>query len=298
MATTPKIDMEELAASYGYSYAVLNSNSELRHIFQKAIREKWTDPQRFVAAVRNTKWYQKHSESWRQSFLLQKTDPAEYARRRQQMATHIRNVYTQMTGGAELGQNFLKAATTQAINFGWTEEEIKQHIAHAVGYATLMAKDALGGDAGQLEDAIRKAMGDYGVNVSNGWIANRIKNTMLGTDSHEAIMDSLKKMAKAKYRAFSDQIDQGMTVKDLAEPYMQSMAKVLEINPESIDIHDHNIQQALTSHDPKNGAPMTMPVWQFEQNLRNDPRWNRTQNAQDAMMSAGHSLLQQFGIVS
>lgn len=293
----PKIDMEEMAANYGWSLAVLNSNKELKNVFNQAVKETWS-PQRFVAAVRNTRWYRTTSESARQALVLQKTDPAEWSRRTGQMAEHIRQMYGQMSGGQKMTQNWLKSAASQAVMFGWTDEELKHHIAADTGYRTLMSQDRLGGAAGQAEDAIRKSLSDYGVKVSDNWIANRIKGMMLGTDSIESVQDYIRKYAKGQYRAFADQIDQGLTVRDLAEPYMQSMAKVLEINPASISIFDKSVQNALSGYDPDSGKPTTKPIWQFENELRQDPRWTKTQNAQDQLLSVGHSLLNQFGLVS
>lgn len=297
MPSSSGIDMEEMAANYGWSMAVLQSNPELKKAFAQAVANDWS-PQRFVAAVRNTKWYRTTSASARQAMLLQKTDPAEWKRRLQQMSGHIRTLYGQMSGGQKLSANWLKSATSQAVMFGWTDEELQRHIAADTGYRTLMAQHKLGGQAGQAEDQIRKSLGDYGIKVSEKWIAGRVRAMMMGQDSIESIQDYIRKYAKAQYRAYAPEIDQGLTVRDLAEPYMQSMAKVLEINPASLDIFDKKIQSALTAYDADSGKPTTKPLWQFENELRSDPRWNKTQNAQDSLMAVGHSVLQQMGLVT
>jgi hypothetical protein len=39
-------------------------------------------------------------------------------------------------------------------------------------------------------------------------------------------------------------------------------------------------------------------LWQFEQDLRKDPRWNFTKNAQDSLMNTTRKVLQDFGLVS
>lgn len=289
--------MEEMAANYGWSLALLNSNAELKKLFNQAVKETWS-PARFVAGVRNTKWYRTTSESARQALTLQKMDPAEWSRRLQQMTAHIRTLYGQMSGGQKMSPNWLRSATSQAVMFGWTDEELRRHIAADTGYRTLMGQDKLGGEAGQAEDAIRKTLADYGVRVSDNWIAGRVRSMMIGTDSIESVQDYIRKYARGQYRAFADQIDQGLTVRDLAEPYMQSMAKVLEVNPASLSVFDKTIQKALTGYDPDSGKPTTVPIWQFENDLRKDPRWAKTQNAQDSLMQTGHALLQQFGLVT
>jgi len=46
------------------------------------------------------------------------------------------------------------------------------------------------------------------------------------------------------------------------------------------------------------GKPATKPLWQFEQELRKDPRWNYTNNAQQSLMNTARQVLQDFGLVS
>lgn len=289
--------MEELAASFGWSYALFNSNAELRNLLRKTVDEGWTEP-RFVAKLRDTKWYKRHGEAARQALVLQKTDPKEFARRSQQMSRHIQTLYGQQSGGQKLTSKWLKSATSQAMMLGWTDEELKYHIAKTTGYKSLMSQGKLGGQAGQVQDAIEKLTSDYGIKVSNDWKAGRIKAVMMGTDTVESIQNYMQKYAKSQYRAYANEIDQGLTIKDIAEPYVQSMAKVLELNPGAINIFDNKIQAALTRHDPESGKPTTKPIWEFENELRSDPRWNKTQNAQESLMSVGHSLLSQFGLVT
>ena len=68
----------------------------------------------------------------------------------------------------------------------------------------------------------------------------------------------------------ADRINAGYTVKQIADPYIQSQARLLELNPDSIGLSDPSIQQALMSKD-QSGKPAAMSVWEYEQQLRNDP---------------------------
>jgi hypothetical protein len=43
---------------------------------------------------------------------------------------------------------------------------------------------------------------------------------------------------------------------------------------------------------------MTTPLWQFEQELRQDPRWTYTNNAQEDLMGTARQILKNFGLVS
>ena len=83
---------------------------------------------------------------------------------------------------------------------------------------------------------------------------------------------------------------------DLASPYLQSYATILEVPPGSINLFDPLVKSALQSKDPKTGANTVKPIWQFETDLRSDPRWKATKNAQDSMMQVAHQVLTDFGV--
>jgi hypothetical protein len=73
------------------------------------------------------------------------------------------------------------------------------------------------------------------------------------------------------------------------------MAELWEVNPQDIDLFNPTIRNALTVKGKTcDFSMLTMP--EFETQLRKDPRWNATDNAQDSLMQAGHEVLQQWGI--
>jgi hypothetical protein len=39
-------------------------------------------------------------------------------------------------------------------------------------------------------------------------------------------------------------------------------------------------------------------MWQYEQTLRQDPRWGFTNNARDSVNSTAHQILKDFGVMS
>ena len=104
-------------------------------------------------------------------------------------------------------------------------------------------------------------------------------------------------MAKSKYPTLAKQIDAGRNVRDLASPYIQTMSQILELSPDAINVDDFYINQALTGLDAE-GNPKQKPLWEFQQQLRQDPRWNYTRNAQDSLMDTARKVLQDFGLVS
>lgn len=298
MPVTPRIDQETMAAQYGWALSVLRSNPELSKLFDRAVKDSFTAPM-FVAQLRNTKWYKTRGEPARQLEVLAKADPAEYARRLKQQASIIADQYYAMTGRKMGGPTSFHFAKT-ALTFGFNEGEIRDLVGGAVKTQGIM-KTGLGGTLGEAERQLRQAAEDYGLDFGPAAFASQLNNIARQTTDVTAIIDNYREMAKSRYAGFAEQLDSGMTIRDLAEPYKQLMAKTLELSDRSIGVSDKSIQKALTYRPPagkgKVGPPQPMAMWQFEADLKNDPRWNKTQNAQDSIMAAGRKVLSDMGLL-
>lgn len=288
-------DLAEEAQKYGWNLSVFKSNKELYAILKKAIKESWSQA-RFTAAIQGSKWYRSRSESQRLGIALKSSDPKEYARQVQKMSQHIRSMYGEMAGGQKMSSKWLASMANQAVMMGMTDEELRRAIGQDIGFKTLMSKDVLGGEAGALEEQMDQWGRQYGVRLSDSWKASRLKEAMMGNSDRTAILQTIQKIAKSRYRAFADDIDAGATIEDIAEGYKSSMAKILEINPGEIDVFDKNIQKALTYTDPEKGKPDPKPIWKFEEELRYDPRWTKTDNAREDLLGAGHEILKLMGV--
>jgi len=46
------------------------------------------------------------------------------------------------------------------------------------------------------------------------------------------------------------------------------------------------------------GTHQLMPIWQFQEMLKQDPRWLKTVNARDSLMDSATGLLANMGLIS
>lgn len=277
------------AAMFGWSQSVINSDPELKKLFALATKENWTTDH-FIAKVRDTKWFKTHSDTYRQALILQKSDPATYKQNVSGMSNQIMSMATQM-GVHGLTAKQLSQMAEQSVWFGWDSNTLRQHLVGMVGQTKT---GDWTGDAAQSAEHFKQLAGQYGVAVSaatlNGWV----KQAAVGGMNDDAVRMYLTKQAASRYPSLADRLNAGETTMDIANPYMQSYADILEVNPNSISLKDPMIQAALASKDDK-GKPSTKTVWQFEQELRNDPRYMKTQQAQDKTMAVGHQVLRDMG---
>ena len=292
-------EQQDMAANYGWALSVLRSNPELSKLFDNAVAGTWNS-QHFVAQLRNTKWYKTHSESNRQNEVLKNADPAEYNRRLTQSKSNVASAYLQMFG-QKPNAALLNSMATTAFTYGYNDAEMKDMVGKQFNVAQQM-KNGIGGTLGEAERQIRGAIDDYGLDMGESWIARQLNYVATGRTDATATANYLKQQAISKYSGYKDELENGMTVKDIAEPYRQLMAKTLELPDKGLMITDPTIQKALQNRAPAKGKipgkPEQMPLWAFESQLKNDKRWNGTQNAQDDIMAAGRKVLSDWGLTS
>lgn len=289
----PAINRQELAAEYGWSLAILKSNNQLWDLFNSAVRHTWT-PERFVAEMRTTDWFQNHSAAWRQATVLRLTDPSEYQGRVDAMKSHVLNVWGAAMG-APMDTNRADRLAKTAIQLGWTDEQLTDRLVNSTNFMRLLKRDSLGGNAAQASQQIDQYAAAYGVGVGNHWKAQQLKDILSGGDTMDGTLNRIKELSKSKYTAFADQIDAGKTIDSIADPYRQEMAQLLELNPNDIGVDNHHIQQALQFKN-QDGKAAPLSLSDFGDAIRRDPRWQLTQNARDSVMSLGYNLAKSFGL--
>lgn len=166
----------------------------------------------------------------------------------------------------------------------------------------IIARIASVGDvAGGLALSNINALKEYGANMGvahdEGWYVEAARNIGENKSTSEEWKSQINDVAKSKYGAFATQIDSGLTVKQVASPYLNSMANILEVSPDTIGLSDPTINKALTNLN-KDSQPALQPLWQFETDLRKDPRWATTKNARDTVDNTARKILSDFGLVS
>ena len=119
--------------------------------------------------------------------------------------------------------------------------------------------------------------------------------------TYDTYANNIKGYAASKFSGFASRINQGETVANIAAPYQQEMQNILGIPADSIDLSGNNGDSALINKalqgtiDPTTGLGSPMPIWQFQQTLRQDPRWRSTPDAQNSMASIVETLGKTFG---
>lgn len=291
------LSLADMAAKFGLSVQVLKQNKELRNLVNKAIGAGW-DQTLFQAHLKNTKWWRTTSDSQRKWFLMRAEDPATYKAKWKENQFSVNRLAVQVGLGNQINSKghssqLLVNAITHKMRDGWSDARIKAYLGQTVG----MHGDAMYGEAGEAYDQLFQLAYANGMSYSKDWYLKNIRGVVSGKSTLEDFEGQIRNQAAAKYSAFKDQIHAGQSVMDLAQPYINSVSQILELAPTDVDLHNKYVNKAMTAKQASGMQPGTQyPMWQFENDLRSDPLWKKTNNARESMFSVAHQVARDFGM--
>lgn len=288
---TPQLDPEALASEYGWAYSFLNSIPEVKNLFSSFVSENW-DKSQFQAKLRETDWWQQNSETMRQAQQEKMTDPATWAAKVEAAKVQLQQMSAQM--GAVIPDDKLTKFAEQMISTGLDESGLKNLLGQYINFTD---KATLTGQAGMLERQMKEYAYQQGVSLSKQTIKNHAQLVARGLATQDDFKSQIVAQAASAYPAFAEQLQGGQTMRQIASPYIQQMADDLELNDKSIGINDPMIRRALNGLS-KDGKPTGMSITDFQSALRNDPRWLRTNKAQNSAMTTGLQVLRDMGMIA
>lgn len=288
---SPKLTPEELAASYGWAYGFMNSNPELKKLFGQAVDETWSQS-KFQAELRDTEWWKNTSETRRQAQITQKTDPATWNAQLDAAVIQVRQLAAEI--GAAIPESKLTKIAKNMIETGMDENQLR----YAIGEYVNFTKDGtLKGEAAMHEYTIKEYAYNMGIKLSDQAVKDQAQRVVRKVATTQDFESQIRESAKSMFPGYSEALDAGSTVRDIAGPYIQMMSSELQVPDTSIDVMDPIIKKALNGLDAK-GKPAGVNLYDFQQQLRNDPRWKKTQGAQDTTMAASLKVLRDMGLAS
>lgn len=111
-----------------------------------------------------------------------------------------------------------------------------------------------------------------GVDVSDEQIYAFQVDVDEGRTTIDAGIQNLRdNVLKVMYPGYEKEIDAGLNVEDFAQSYVSTASQILE---DDIDLMDPIVQQALQGAEGER-----TPMWKFKEMVREDPRWEYTDNA-------------------
>ena len=116
---------------------------------------------------------------------------------------------------------------------------------------------------------------EYNLDIRNGKDINVVKNQIRNL-AGVGRPDNIKKL-----------LAEGTDLGTIYAPYKRTMASLLELDPESIDLNDTTLQTAIGDKE--------LPIYEFRKLLKKDPRWQYTNNAREEVSNKVLRVLRDFG---
>lgn len=202
----------------------------------------------------------------------------------------------------------IRGIVQEALQWEWPSEKLTARFQNSEWFkATPAAKrqwiGLLGTDPASaakiLEEqkaTIRRTVRDYHVMLSDDVIGQYAEKVVTGDLSADALTDEFKNLAKSHFPALAAYLDQGLTVQQAADPYVQLAAKELEIPDTAINLDDPKWSRPLQQVGG-DGKPMVMTLYDWQKTLRSDDTygWDRTSGARQQAAQFSQQLAQTFG---
>jgi hypothetical protein len=275
--------------------SLLNSVPELRTLVDQAVAGSWSSD-KFQNAVEDSKWWKTHSQTARQAITQRANDPASFNQLLTNLESSVTNLSRQL--GFPVSAASIKAIANTALLTGNDSNQawLTQQLAHHHDYSHLGSTAGMTGQMAQTIQQLSQMGSDYGYKMTPAQLAQRAQNVLDGYTTIDTYRQNLISWAKSTFPSLSDQLDAGQTVKQLADPYVNSMSQLLEVDPGTLDVFTPAIRKAMQGYvDPSTKQRASTPLWQFEDQVRQDPRWALTQNARDTMSTALVKVGADFG---
>jgi len=285
----PKMSSEELASNYGWSYGFLNSIPEIKGLFDQAVSGTWT-ADKFQAELRESKWWQETSDTRRQAQVMKNTDPATWTASVQAQILSIRQLAAEI--GAAIPESKIKKFAEQSIELGLDEGGMRNMLGQ---YVTFTKDGTLLGQAGMHEYTMKQYAYSQGIRLDKQSIKNQAQLVVRGLATTQDYESQIREQAKSMFPGYADRLDAGMSMREVASPYIQEMSSAFGLPDTSIDIMDPLIKSALNGLN-KEGKPTGTSLSDFQVQLRNDNRWKSTAKAQDQTLTAGLAVLRDMGL--
>ena len=320
--TTPKAPVvtdaqqreEALNVAAGQDFAlpetIFNNVPSLKAILDRYVREDWT-PDKLRKAIRDDVWYRKNSAEIKARYVQlynyrdlvatgQADGSTDYEKQISTLERQIADKARAMGSGIASDPAALrKAAENMYItNVGIDDAMTTDFIAAAIRpIGSMIAGQATSGYSGQ---ALKDYQAIQGVAKANGF---SIKDIVPGGQTEQQVLqgiatgsidpnrlaqDARKLAAQGQPQYVRDLLGQGYNLDQVFAPYRQTMANLLEINADEIDLNDPTLRTAITDKGDMN-------VYDFKRTLKADKRWQYTENAKQEVSDAAFKVLRDFG---
>jgi len=293
---------------------IFNNVDSLKIILDRYVKEDWT-PAKLRKAIRDDLWFRKNSKEIKTRYVqlynyedLVKTgqvDPNKPGNTQYEkdIATLERQIADKARAmGSDIVSDPDKIKLV-AKNMYLTNQSIDDPMTvDFIAAAIRPIKSIIGGQPteGYSGQALKNYQAIQDIARSNGF---RVKDIVPGgsnerqvlegiatgrLDANRIAQDARRLAMQGQPEYVRDLLSQGYNLDQVYAPYRQTMANLLEINADEIDLNDSTLRSAISDKGDMN-------IYDFKKTLKRDNRWQYTENAKQEVSDATLKILRDFG---
>ena len=289
---------------------IFNNVPSLKAILDRYVREDWT-PDKLRKAIRDDVWYRKNSAEIKARYVQlynyrdlvatgQADGSTDYEKQISTLERQIADKARAMGSGIASDPAALrKAAENMYItNVGIDDAMTTDFIAAAIRPIGSMIGGQ--GKIGYSGQALKDYQAIQSIAKANGF---RVKDIVPGGQTEEQVLqgiatgkidpnrlaqDARTLAAQGQPQYVRDLLGQGYNLDQVFAPYRQTMANILEVNADEIDLNDSTLRSAISDKGDMN-------IYDFKKTLKADKRWQYTENAKSEVSDITLKILRDFG---
>lgn len=275
-------------------FATMLGIPEIADLLTKASQpgNNWS-PAYFQEQLWNTQWWKDTPESSRTWQARKLVDPATAGEQSKTMAANV--IGTANTLGVHLTPAEIAWYTEFAQGEGWDQAALTRAIVD-----THKANQFKAGTIRSTQDSLHATAENYGLKVSDANAFHWAQQISAGRQTTDGFEDWARNQAKGAYPTLAAELEAGLTVKQVADPYLQIAAQTLGLNPESLSITDPKWQVPLQNRgaDGKPAGPMNTLDW--SRKIMQDPvyGYDQSANGRSASLQLRAALGKTFGVTT
>jgi hypothetical protein len=289
MERPPDMSLEDwIATAYGH-WAYLLEHPEMGPKIREWAR-KGATAGIIDREVRATKWWKTTNGNQRKFDNDFAADSTTVQRNIDAKAQELRQMASEM--GGFLDEAALAQLARQNLRDGWRPDETIRAVYLEIRKGSDPTESLRSGIIGR---SLRNIARQYALPMSDAsidsWVSRIAKNEYLIED----FQNYARRNAIGMFPSLAADLERGLDVETLVNPFREMAARTLEINPSNIDFSDPKWNAALNFGDDKGRRMMTLGEW--GQYLRETPEYGYeyTSQAQTRAYQVAETLGKTFG---
>jgi hypothetical protein len=313
--TASELEAEALGVAAGTDFALpetlFKNIPSLNALLKKYVSEKWT-PDKLRKAIRDDLWFKQNSAEIKARYVqyynyqdLVKSGQAQgstdYEMQIAKIEEKLKKRAVQMGSAAANDPAALRKAaenlyiTNRSEDDSFITDFLAASIKTVAGMIGGKVTEGYSGEALDNYKILVEAARENGFQISDILPGGANEQQVLQgiasgkIDVNRVVADARKLAAQGQPQYVRDLLAQGFNLSNIFAPYRQTMANILEIDdPRQIDLNDPILRSAITEKGDMN-------MYDFKKLLRQDQRWQYTEQAAADVSGAALNVLRDFG---